>query len=312
MSIKRDSLDIDEIERELKNGLLATNYNYLTKNSGARCTDLVVEYIHNTDTVADQDVHFVKKLTKVAHNITEVSDRLDNLISKMYQFNIEGAEMIQKGLVGFNESRQISLESHLMAYAADAAEEMYAQTGDIEWAIKWYQGNKTSGDVSKDTEFLHSAHSYGFAADAARIIFFQTKELKWAIRWYEGDKISADMTKLVASNHSAYSYGFAGDATKILFEETNDMSWAEKCYECYKTAGDMMAKNDPAHSAHMYCFAGDAAKTISDITNEKSWTRAVIDNYSKFVAYFEKRPHGNMKKILRKKKIDIEFLKYFV
>jgi len=260
------------IERELEDGLLLDNYDCLSEQSGKRCAGLVVEYLHKTESVSGKDISFIKRLTKVAHHVMQSSHTLDDLLFKLYSFNMEGVKRLRDGAeADRSENNLISLESHLLAYAGNAAKALFEQRKDISWAEKWYLATKTSADMTRDTDPKHSAHSYGFAGNAAKALFEQRKDISWAEKWYTSYKTSADITRTSEPAHSAHAYSFAGNAAKALFEITADLSWAENWYLATKTSADMTRDTDPKHSAHAYSFAGDTAKAIFEHTQDVSW-----------------------------------------
>ena len=84
------------IEARLQDGLLSDNYQGLTPETGQLCGDLVVMYLSSIGSVEGKNVDFVKKLTKVAGHVAAPSQMAENLLRKLYQFNLEGAEMVKK------------------------------------------------------------------------------------------------------------------------------------------------------------------------------------------------------------------------
>src|SRR3989344_1925351 len=118
--------------------LLDINYYGFTQHSGQRCIDLVVRYIQENNTVSDEDIIFIKNLTKVAGRIVEDTSRLDGQLEKLYRFNMEGVDVVRKDSNGLTENRSINIESHLFSHAGDAAEALFTMTGDVEWAERWY------------------------------------------------------------------------------------------------------------------------------------------------------------------------------
>src|SRR3989338_5064549 len=221
-------------ERELEDGLLLDNYDCLSEQSGKRCAGLVVEYLHKTESVSGKDINFIKRLTKVAHHVMQSSHTLDDLLFKLYSFNMEGVKRLRDGAeADRSENNLISLESHLLAYAGNAAKALFEQRKDISWAEKWYPSYKTSADITRTSEPAHSAHAYSFAGNAAKALFEITEDLSWAEKWYLATKTSADMTRDTDPKHSAHAYSFAGNAAKALSRITHNKSWARAAIECY-------------------------------------------------------------------------------
>ena len=267
-----------ELEISLQGGLLKANYESLDAETGDRCKSLVIEYMRIRESVLGKDIAFIKQLTKVVRNILNSEpNSLDGLLEKYFKFSNEGIETIRAGISGYRQNNLISLESHLLADAGDAAKALFEKTQDISWAERWYSAYKKSADMTIDTEPLHSAHAYGFAGEAAKAVFEKTHNIKWAKRWYDATKQSADMTVNTEPLHSAHAYSFAGEAAKAVFEKTQDISWAERWYSAYKKSADMTIDTEPLHSAHAYGFAGEAAKAVFEKTHNIKWAKRWYD-----------------------------------
>ena len=224
-----------ELEISLQGGLLKANYESLDAETGDRCKSLVIEYMRIRESVLGKDIAFIKQLTKVVRNILNSEpNSLDGLLEKYFKFSNEGIETIRAGISGYRQNNLISLESHLLADAGDAAKALFEKTQDISWAERWYSAYKKSADMTIDTEPLHSAHAYSFAGEAAKALFKKTQDISWAGKWYESTKLSADMTVNTEPLHSAHAYSFAGDAAKALSRATRNPSWTQAAIDCYQ------------------------------------------------------------------------------
>lgn len=159
------------------------------------CKALVLKYISAHESVADENILFIKRLTKVAsHILSSDPDSLDGLLERLYKFNIEGADMSKaNGLDRYTQKNLLSMQSHFNSHAGSTSKEKFDRTGDVSWAEKWYDSEKLSAEISAEFDPKHSAHAYSFTGDAAKVIFehllsegrVEKKWAKRAIKCYE-------------------------------------------------------------------------------------------------------------------------------
>jgi len=295
-----------EIEGELERGLLRANYDALTDDSGQQCRDLVVEYVSLAQDVSDKDVGFIKDLTKVAHHVIDSSSSLDEFLERIYQFNIAGVEKVRAGIGGIDPTHLPVLESHFLVHAGSIAQTIFKKTGDVSWAVKWYESRILSAQTSIEVDPMFSARSYSFAAKAAQTLYNETGDVSWAVKWYESEFLSAETSAELDARFSAYSYAFAADVAKTIFEKTFEISWAVKWYESRILSAQTSIEVDPKHSAHSHGFAGDASRMIFERTRDLVWAQKAVESYSRFLEYFYRHPNPQLERVME----DIEFHTY--
>lgn len=173
---------------------------------------------------------------------------------------------------------------HADSLAADAAQIMFENTGEIRWGERWYEGKRVPADKSYSRDKEHSAHAYNFAADAAEAMYKKTGETKWLERLFDCRKMNGDMTHKTEKNPAAHSYSIAGNAAKILYERTRDTRWLRGWYECKRLSAVTDPKIAKAHVIHAYASAGDAATLLFDEANEmtekRTWAEKALNCHS--------------------------------
>ncbi|MBS3121468.1 hypothetical protein J4434_01110 [Candidatus Woesearchaeota archaeon] len=321
--------------------LLEQNYEEL---KDPECKKKVLEYLAEHETVEDEEVVFIKRLTKTAsHIIKSDPDSIDEFLEDLYTFNLTGAKkafsiLNDKENKDYSSNQLLNMTLHFLTYAGDIAMVLFKKTGDIFWAEKWYDLHRKSADTGMGIDTKHSVYVYSFAGNAARALFDKTGDITWAEKWYDSYYKSAESSKDFNKKHSVHCYGFAGNAARALFDKTGDITWAEKWHECYKLSAELSSEfdlasfdptsvealsticYDPKHSAHAYSFAGFAAKERfkkrpETERTETKWAEEAISCYQKFLAYYKpiyciegenkSRPEGLIHKI----NSDISYLK---
>ncbi len=257
--------------------LLKENYYSLTSRE---CKLRVLDFLSERESIKDLPVLFVKRLTKVAHHLLVADpNALEELVEKLYHFNLEGADSVKFNKLDDGIDGSFSLlESHFCEHAGRAAKLRFKRTGDLAWAERWYQAEKSGAELSVDANPKHAAYAFGFAAEAARVLFKKTHQFHWAERWYQAEKSGAELSVDANPKHAAYAFGFAAEAAKILYERTCDLSWVEKWYNADLFAAELSIKINPSYAVRCFKFASSAAniffkKSIKiDQLKAKEWT----------------------------------------
>lgn len=309
-------------EEELERLWALLKIEYHRDSVSEECRELTLKYIRSKLSVLDEDSDFIKELTKAGTRIIFDSDLnfpgLDELLEKLYKFNLEGVQRIKSGYLkkGFSERRLQSLESHLQAHAGNSAErrlELAEERNEspvvqAKWAEKMYHARINSAAIICDADPVHAAHSYSFAGNAAKKRFELAKKQgegvdaleKWARRYYRACGLSAKLSLDTEPLHAAYSYAFKGGAAWILFKLTQDISWLKEAYYAYKSSADKSFDKDPRHAAHASSFAGDYARLLFEKTGEIKWAQIAVEYYDRFFAYCDLDPELQRKRVGRK------------
>lgn len=307
----KEVLGVDEIEHILKTGLLEENYQGLTRWSGRVCAELVVDYITLTNTVLGKDVFFVKKLTKVASHINKGSTKMKCLMQRVYQFNIEGANMSReiredpeklevlmnqflkeeklrtKLLPGDREetvkmknmnkvsSRLVVLESHFLSHAGKAMSHEYKRTKNIKDAVIGYEHLVKAGLMLRRSDPLYSVGSFIEAAemikDAAK------KETDYLLAIYLGEKryhayhLASELVQESDSESFFKIHANTADAAEWLFVKTGEFKWGERWFKTYFDSAKKAERFKSAWTSYHYAIAAKAAKRLALIDNKEFW-----------------------------------------
>lgn len=291
----------------LDDKLLGENYD--GKSVDERCKTQVLKFIATHESVLGESLLTIKRLTKVAHKICSSDLSLpDNIAERLLLFNLEGIILINSDKKnGYDSSRLQTIESHLYAYAAEVAKALWYKTRDLSWAKQWHNLRMLSAIKSGDSDPKHSAHSYSIGGQGAKSVFNAIKKedvpwkekVYWAKKWYDSYMLSAIISKGFDLKHSAHSYSNAADAAKAVYEildkiedipPEEKVNWAEKWYSLNISSATLIIDSNQKHAAHSYYWAAEAAATIFSKTKDTSWAIAAIENYERFLSYYESQP----------------------
>ena len=268
--------------------LLEQNYEEL---KDPECKKKVLEYLAEHETVEDEEVVFIKRLTKTAsHIIKSDPDSIDEFLEDLYTFNLTGAKkafsiLNDKENKDYSSNQLLNMTLHFLTYAGDIAMVLFKKTGDIFWAEKWYDLHRKSADTGMGIDTKHSVYVYSFAGNAARALFDKTGDITWAEKWYDSYYKSAESSKDFNKKHSVHCYGFAGNAARAWFKkrpetERTETKWAEEAISCYQK---FLAYYKP-----IYCIEGENKSRpeglIHKINSDISYLKRQIDYISKQLA----------------------------
>ncbi len=238
----------------------------------------IIDFIASRDSVLDEEILSIKKLTKVAsHLIADGSILSDGELEKIINFNMEGAEVCRSGDSELEPDNLKTMECHFNAHAGSIAKTLYAKTRKLIWAKKWYEYDRTSADIGIIVDTKHSAFMFSQAADAAMWIFKRTKDFTWAEKAYDCYLLSAEQTE--SKKHCAHTYSHAGDVAKLIYSKTNDIIWAKRVYDGYKISAEKCIGVDDRHGAYTNGFAGSAAEAIYRKTKDITWLEIAYNHY---------------------------------
>ncbi len=283
---------------------------YYGKSVDERCKAQVLEFIAAHESVLGEDLLTIKRLTRVAHKICFSDLSLpDNIVEKLLLFNLEGITLINSDKkTEYEPSRLQTIESHLYAYAAEAAKALAYKTGELSWAKQWHNLRMISATKSGDSDPKHSAHSYSIGGQGAKSVFNAIKKeevpwkekVYWAKQWYEADMLSAIISEGFDLKHSAHSYSNAADAAKAVYEVLDrtegipleeQVDWAKKWYSSNISSATLIAGFNQKHAAHSYCWAAEAASHVFSKTKDPTWAIEAIEDYGRFLKYYESQPY---------------------
>ena len=119
--------------------------NALLEETCSLCKEKIIQYLETNQSIAHEDVLFIKKFTKVAKYILESEpDSFDGLLERFYMFHMEGIVKIQQGFAcDLDEENLVIMKSHLHGHASDIALKIFNtvfNNEDIPFARKMYWG----------------------------------------------------------------------------------------------------------------------------------------------------------------------------
>lgn len=248
-----------------------------------KCKTAAVLYIRENETVAHEDVIFIKRLTKIASRIlAEDSFSLDGLLTRLFEFNLQGIEKVEQGnMDGYSLNNIKSIHSHFYSHAANIAKYIFYNTDDIEWAKKWYDCSEKSAILSEEIYPEHSGNAYVFTGNAANILFEHTGDVMWAEKAYDYFENVVFLLADIDLRKCGLTYMAAAIAAQTIFEKSKEIEWAERAFDCSKEAVFLFADFDSTRTAYAYNIAGEMAKTIfnreGNIRWAKEWYESMIN-----------------------------------
>jgi len=285
--------------------LLERNYHRIRDEE---CKSRVIDYISSQRTVFGDNIFFIKHLTKVAHHIIKSDpESIDNLLERLYQFNMEGIEMISLGEVSITSDSNLKvLESHFSSHAASVAYKVFKKTNNIGWLKRAYSRSIESADLIINESTIHAAHSYQFAGHSASQIHRLTGELDWCKKAFEAYESTSQLFDSKNKKNRLSAIKGAASKAKILHETTNDIYWAEQTYELNIQYTQQITNK--YQEAESYRYAGNAAKSLFDKTQNEHWKIEAIRCYSHFLNYYEDNPIEKLDKFASRAKFDLKSL----
>lgn len=304
---------------------------YYGKSVDERCKAQVLEFIAAHESVLGEDLLTIKRLTRVAHKICFSDLSLpDNIVEKLLLFNLEGITLINSDKkTEYEPSRLQTIESHLYAYAAEAAKVLAYKTGELSWAKQWHNLRMISATKSGDSDPKHSAHSYSIGGQGAKSVFNAIKKedvpwkekVYWTKQWYGAYMLSAIISEGFDLEHSAHSYSNAADAAKAVYDILDEIEgisleekvdWAKKWYSSNKSSATLSMDFDQKHAAHSYYWAAEAASNVFSKTKNPTWAIESIEKYERFLKYYESQPGlagARIDQLIHKVRANITYLK---
>ncbi|MBW2984471.1 hypothetical protein KY361_05115 [Candidatus Woesearchaeota archaeon] len=245
--------------------LLAANYDELVS---AECRGEVEEFLRATESVKHLEVGTVKRVTKIAaHIIDQFPGSLDDLLERIYQFNMEGAEMA-KTSTEFRPDHMKVLRAHFYGHAGNIKMKLQKRTGELNHAETAYNCFMLAASVGDKVDPEHSAFSRGFAATAARIIFTETGNPMWGEREYKAGLASLNGNG--KDEFNAVGYTRVAETARAMFELDilpldERLEWARKSYDARMESGKVRveAKDETAH--HEYSKGADTASAVLEL-----------------------------------------------
>lgn len=224
--------------------LLALEYD--SDSVSPKCKRLVIDFIRANESVLDEDIINIKRLTKKGYHIL-VSDAnsLGGLIDRLFFFSIEGVMRVEQVRRArnheINELDLSRMESHLHGYAANVARALFRKTRYLYWGEQWYwhhiESAKISIRIGTKEDLVYCAGRYTSAAEAAEAVYTQNGELEYGERWCEARRIKADIDFELKREDYAFDYLSAGYTFKTLTDETADnahaIKYAREAIYCY-------------------------------------------------------------------------------
>lgn len=186
--------------------LLVDNYFGIRSEDRTRCEREVSNYLGREESVGNNHVVFVKRITKVASNlINSGNTSLDLHLEKLRDFNLEGANIIDRGITsqlnGVSKMDLDIMRCHFYSYAGDCSTRLFKlneNVADAHDAFILYSGTAI---VGADVDRKHSIINLMKAADLA-----------WGVAPKSGDERLVWIRRGIDSNLEAaeLSNGFDG------------------------------------------------------------------------------------------------------
>ncbi len=193
----------------------------------SECLPMMLAYLDQTESVLDEDIIFVKQLTKVGRLICKQSpERLtDDHLRKLFQFNLDGLRLIREHADDEEQKRYAIIDAHLLADAANIADLLYKRTGDLMWGEQAYDFSLACADQSIEREPEHARVGYETAAVYAQILFMRDRNPVWLERKYDA---RLHLVELQVGIEQGYVAQRAGKTALDLAYVTRHRSWLKK------------------------------------------------------------------------------------
>jgi len=258
--------------------LLRENYNELVSEE---CKQKVIEFIQKTPTVEYLDLHFIKKLTKVAFHIYATDpESLEDHLRRMYTFNMEGVMKVKSQPKNEPPRNLLRLESHMRRYAGNLATRILQKTEDLKWGEKAYdslvESHRMSLKFNSEDETYYAAKSAQEAGEVSGIMYDLTKNLEWARKMHKAHRTAANLFFDTDPERAADRFADAGKAANTLFKQTKTIDWAERWFDNKRAAAELLMEVTPSYAALCFGSAGKAAETLYRLTNKSKW---IVQSY---------------------------------
>ena len=211
--------------------LLQQNYYRLRDQE---CKQAVLEFLKSHDSVADKDLLFIKRLTKVAHHILNCdAGALTALVEKLYHFHKEGVAVAQKIFQPESDDSLVqTIEAHLLAHAGTVA--LYLARQSPEWYELAHADKIAAAEASMDRQPYFARDTYAATAQCCKRAWQATGDEIWLERCYHAELKAME-------NPSAWKCLQIGAMAAVLARHKNDASWAIHAARCYENAAEAYA-----------------------------------------------------------------------
>lgn len=245
--------------------LLAENYDEL---ASVECRGEVELFLRTTESATHLDVETVKRVTKIAaHIIEQFPGSLDDVLERIYKFNMEGAELARTS-TEFRPAHMKVLRAHFYSHAGNIKLKLQQTTGELNHAETAYNCFMLAASIGDKVDPSHSAFSRGFASTAARVVFIETGNPMWGRRGYD-----AGIASLNGNGNSEYyaiGYTRIAEISQALFELDTfpleeRLEWAKKSYDSRINSGKarVEAKDETAH--YEFSKGADIAQAVVEL-----------------------------------------------
>ena len=271
--------------------LLIENYG---RPPSAECQSRVLEFIAQTDTLNDRNLHFIHKLTRVTQYILQNSPQtVREHADRIFGYNIEAIERISLTGEGIDPNLK-KLKMYFRLKAGEVALFLFEQTHEVSLVSTAYNNFRDSAELGAKEEPKHAAHCYGLSAKAAKSLFYVKRNtdrelaVQWATTWFENEVLAAESAPNIDNKFIAFAYVGAGNAAKECFRLTGSRAWAMQWHDSYTISGDLTVRVNPAHAGQAYALASEAAMTIFQRNHDPFWTEKSYEDAKKSAEAFSR------------------------
>lgn len=153
---------------------------------------------------------------------------------------------------------------------------MYSETGDLEWAERWYEYQYKHAYLRKETGSINTADIFENAAIAAKELYSKTQNIGWLEKEYDArilcsglanDRIDGTQESL---KNAAHKHSFSAVAAKNMYLQTKATEWAERWYAAQKICLETVEKveNFENFQKNALSFFAHATKELFRATEE--------------------------------------------
>ena len=180
----------------------------------------VIKYIESHEILKGANASLIKKLTKVARNITRETDVSDKFILNTYKHLRQGIEL----------SDEDKLTAHFEAYAGDFATFIFSRNKQPQYGLRAYQHSLKAANLVRASEPEYASACFFRAGDAARGMHAHVENNSWLERAFDAYLQGAELS---SSNTSKAEYfERAKTIAKEMATLTQEDEWFRKTAYC--------------------------------------------------------------------------------
>lgn len=309
------------LENELS-GLLDLNYDGFDVCTKDECMMKIEEYLEMTESIAHNDIKFIKRFTKVAyHALLDANERgfepsigFWKYAEKLYRFNLEGIAKCLARDEDLTIPNYLTLEAHFNSYAGDALKFRAENDSNLprkersKLEKECYEYYLEYADIIKDIKPREYGYAMKFAGEsiisAAGFLKPEESELieKYHAEAFRCFKEAAQNMMRYNPKQSAHEFARAADCLDIL----SDIKFLKERYQCNVSSAAIMESFNPEFSAHRHRCAGKSALLVAKYFNctgteheALKYLESARKHINVFMEFYNSRSYGQNPRYIR-------------